>query len=339
MPDEPRIYTSEDPQRHPLIRRVPVVTSPIKEVYRQIKFMLVCGDDSRCFGAFTQGGKSQALKVIERWLRADFPNILFIKLLVTNTAGPTSNENLVNLASTLPGCRKTGTAYVLRTAITNALKNKVIDEGWIKVVLLLDEGQCLTMHEFEFLKDLYNALWEIDIHLATVVFGQEPQLRRRLKDLLGHQRDDLVRRVLGSPRAFRDLLVPSEVAEVFSAIDSASMPEMPELTWSQWFVPHAWAKHNWRLANETCNFAAAARDRGVLEVMEGETGKDSEQTETVVAGLLFGAVRHYFILLASDDVGEKYPFPAIRWKEAIVGALQEIGGRGANAPINVTLRN
>lgn len=86
------------------------------------------------------------------------------------------------------------------------------------------------------------------------------------------------------------------------------MPEMPELTWSQWFVPHAWAKHNWRLANETCNFAAAARDRGVLEVMEGETSKESEQTETVVAGLLFGAVRHYFILLASDDVGKNILF-------------------------------
>lgn len=336
MPSESNHCEQPDPQLHPLISKEPVVTDPIKEVYRQIKFMLVCGGDSRCFGARTLAGKSQALKVIACWLTVDFPRILFITLNLTNTASSSSNENLVNLAAEIPGCRQKGTAYQLRTAIKRALVEKVLRERWIKVVLLIDEGQCLTMHEIEFLKDLYNELAGANVQLATVVFAQQPHLDKRLKELLAGERQDLVRRVLGCPRAFRDLRVSDEVERTFSVIDSTPMPGAAETTWSQFFVPRAWSIHDWRLANEACNFVRAA---SALNTLRAAKQDDDKVIGTVAAGVLFNATRSYLVRAASDDAGANFPWPESRWTSAILDALGEQGGPdiGKDTVFHVTI--
>jgi hypothetical protein len=324
MSDNHGNYSQPDSKvTHPLTAKEVVVTEPIKEVYRQIKFMLVCGGDSRCFGAPSQDGKSQALKMIARWLDIDFPNILFIKLSLTNTAGPHSNENLIHLANEVRS-RATGTSYVLRDAITKALKKKVIEEGLIKIVLLIDEGQCMKMHDLQFFKDLYNSLAEIDIPLCTIVFGQGIELASTLKDLISGERKDLVRRILGRPRPFRKLRIPGEVESIFKSIDTTPMPDSSGVSWSQFFVRRAWTRLNWRLANETCNFVAAAESMGVLDVEKAGHEERKAASKVISAGMVFCAVRRYLVLRASDDCSDK-PWPETRWKEAIADVLEERG--------------
>jgi hypothetical protein len=307
-------------QKHPLIRKFPIITAPIREAYAQAKFVLVCGGDSCCFQSVTQSGKSVARRLIAKWIAADFPGIILIVFSLCRTSGRNSNENLKAFAKQIPDCMSGDTADKLRGRIKKALLNIALTQGCTKIVLLLDEGQAITNHECDFLKDLFNDLEDEWISLVTIVFSQEPQIGEKISNLMKDGRGDLVRRIFGPSKKFRDLRL-DELRELFRYIDDAVWEESGNQHWPEFYVPNAWKK-KWRLENEVDFFIVVARKRGA---MKSYIASDGKKIETISAGIVVKSIRHFFSAAKAYDCEDLEKWPEDRWDNAIAGALSETG--------------
>lgn len=271
--------------QHPLLNGYLLQTGPIREMYAQVKFRLVTAGNSCCFGGFPRAGKSTAIALVQRYLRADFPNLPVYVFNVTNTSHTYSLEFLAHWASAVHE-EIAGTSYNMRGRIERTLIDAAYSAESNRIVLILDEVQNIRLHELQFLKDIFNSLFCDGIRLITVSVGQQPDLTEHLKDLA--DKLDLVHRFFGGLRVFRGIRLNDEVKAIFEDIDARRFEQAGQ-SWSEFFAPHRW-RQGWRLKDEPAAFSKALMTCGLAKSIGNET--------TVSANVFFSALRCYLVLVA-----------------------------------------
>lgn len=166
----------------------------------------------------------------------------------------------------------------------------------------------MLLDDFLFLKDIYNDLDDEGIHLVTIMMGQDPEFSDVITMLREQGRSDLVSRFARRRQALRLLSRKEEIKSIFQQIDAAVWPPGSEQTWTQFFVPDAWAG-GFRLENETDAFFEAVK--ACSENSSLSTGFPARQ--------FFGVIRNYLTAgQLSDAFGQA---PQLAWEKAIEFAL------------------
>lgn len=290
---------------HPLLKTVEVLmTPPIREFYRVVKRVVNLREPGCCFIGPSGVGKTSALWLVDKMLRAEQPKIAIFMHETQNQQMPSVRAFFKNFLNTVNHKEKKGETYDLRLRVTNRLVDDARASGLDMAILLIDEAHAMSIQDFLFLKDVDNSLNGEGIKLVTIMMGQRPDFDGVLRKLRDQRRLDLIARFTIRQMQFRAYSTIEDLAEVFGGIDEAIFPPESTMTWTEFFFPEAYAA-GFRMKNEAPSLYAALR---------GLAANGGEQT--FPARQAFLAIRAFMVDNAAFD-SMTMRLRAEAWREAI----------------------
>jgi hypothetical protein len=116
-----------------------------------------------------------------------------------------------------------------------------------RVVIALDEAQKMNLEMYDLLKQLNEALFDLDLQPFFLLMAQ-PDINVCIDDLRVMLRHDFVDRFLASSYRFRGSR-EGELAQFLRHYDSNTWPQGSTLTYTAHFAPRLWQR-GWRLEHE-----------------------------------------------------------------------------------------
>lgn len=300
--------------QHPLFTQTVLLpTSPIEELYRIVRRIVVLRETGCCFTAWSGVGKTSALDMVLAMLKSQMPELCIVKHDTHNQQFPSIRAFFKHFLTSVGHKEQRGETYDLRMRLVNLLIDEARRSGMNMVLMSIDEAQAMKEQDFDFLKDIFNDLQRAGIQLVTILMGQDPELLDVIADLRAKRRLDLIGRFAIRVLRFRALNCLADLDRILSEIDRAVYPEGSTLTWSEFFFPQAYSA-GFRLQNEAPKFMEAIRS--IASVTESEIFD-------FPARQAFLAIRTFLIDNAMFD-DRDMRLPEGTWKEAVAYAkLQE----------------
>jgi hypothetical protein len=290
---------------HPLLKTVEVLmTPPIRELYLIVSKAIKLREPGCCFIGPSGVGKTSALWLVDKMLRAEQPKIAIFMHETQNQQMPSVRAFFKNFLNTVNHKEKRGETYDLRLRVTNRLVDDARASGLDMAILLIDEAHAMSIQDFLFLKDVDNSLNGEGIKLVTIMMGQCPDFDGVLRKLRDQRRLDLIARFTIRQMQFRAYSTVEDLAEVFGGIDDAIFPPESTVTWTQFFFPSAYAA-GFRMKNEAPSLYGALRG---LAATGGEQAFPARQT--------FLAIRAFMVDNAAFDSADMR-LRADAWRKAI----------------------
>jgi len=295
---------------HPLFSPTTVLTTePIKELYQVVRHVLLVRENGCCFTAQSGAGKTRALMLLEHLLRERMPQLVIIQHSSWNHQVPSIRAFFKHFLTAVGHPELRGETFDLRHRLVCRLIDLARSQQSPFVVLLIDEANAMLLADFLFLKDVYNDLDREGILLVTIMMGQDPDFSDVIAGLREQGKSDLVSRFARRRQALRLLSRKEDVAGIFRQIDAAVWPPGSGQTWTQFFVPDAWAE-GFRLENETDAFFEAVK----------ACSENSSLSTGFPARPFFAVIRNYLTARQFSDAFNQAP-PLVAWEKAIELAL------------------
>lgn len=228
------------PQNHPLARRhYRVATSAIEEFVTLVDNCLRVLTPGALIHARPRMGKTHAVDYMVLHLSRARPSVLVLRMSCeyhrTDFEGAFFNSLLVatgqnNLKTTTISQKR----FVLLQRIIEQLQRRA---GHI-VVLLCDEGQRLSKHALEWLRDVHDQLAHHGVRLLTFLVGQ-PQLleNKAMYQLSGDEQ--IVARFMIEQLHFRGITCAQDAATCMASYDQSRYPEETGPTFVEFYYPLA----------------------------------------------------------------------------------------------------
>ena len=237
-------------QDHPLYRREYRVATPSIDMFWQLVTNCLT---SRIPGALIYAqprfGKTHAIQYLRLLLQREFPNVWTYHVQAEFKPNHSEGSFFTNLMEAV----QVPTAH----GISNARKRKLLRERIVEdahrvrgnwAVLFADEAQRYDTHEYEWLRDIHDALNHDNIRLFVFLVGQ-PQLltqKTRLRDAAQNQ---IVLRFMVNELQFRGILSAQDAATTMDGYDVTQYPEDSGWSYTRFCYPQAFDS-GYRLASD-----------------------------------------------------------------------------------------
>ena len=163
-----------------------------------------------------------------------------------------------------------GTTQKKRQQLIGKVREACARNGSGVVVLFCDEAQRFTENEYEWLRDVHDALDQLQIRLFTILVGQQ-ELRSVKTAFQRAQKTQIVARLMVEELAFFGIRNAQDVATCLIGYDESAYPAGTEWTYTRFYLPTA-TKSGFRLVDEAVTlwseFSALHHKHGFADDLE-----------------------------------------------------------------------
>jgi hypothetical protein len=295
---------------HPVVTdSLLLATQAVKDVFGIVQHLIIHRFPGSPFvGAFRMG-KTQTIQILSAELRRVFPKLALGTLIAKQHDKPTEKAFWGDALDDYEhGAALYGSAAERRRRFILMIVAAVRSMGGDHYVFFIDEGQCWTLLEWVWMRDLTNDLKKRGIRTTTIVFAHEEiYLFRDM--LMSTGRTDLLGRFFLTPHIFRGLRDGKELHATMRSLDDPSKHEHPPgsgICMSEFFLPTAYCA-GWRLAEEApLLWAAFERVAARQGRIAGDIGMQ----------WVMSSIRAWLFLVAQHDCAEFAPKPDL-WNDAV----------------------
>lgn len=142
-----------------------------------------------------------------------------------------------------------GTSSTIRTRLSLRIREATARAGSGTVLLFCDEAQRYNENEYEWLRDVHDALDRQQIKLFTFLVGQEELLAQKTA-LQVAGKTQIVARLMVEELAFYGIRNGEDVASCLNGYDQTAYPEGTAWSFTRFYVPQAFDA-GYRLTNDT----------------------------------------------------------------------------------------
>jgi hypothetical protein len=212
-----------------------------------------------CFTAKSGMGKTSAMRFLATYLRQKLPRLVVYNHTCRNHKGGSVRGFFKHFLSTVGHPVLKGETADLRDRLGKTIVDAARLSGLRVAVMLIDEAQAMDVDDFAFLKDVANEIEAEGTTLITVLMAQDPDFRYVQKKLEHSSRLDLMSRFTLNPQQFRAFESEKDISGVMKQVDNALYSDSVEITWTEFFLPLAFA-NGFRLANFAQVFFSSMAD-------------------------------------------------------------------------------
>jgi AAA domain len=229
-----------DPSLHPLVTgNYRLATPAIEGFYELVTRCL----RYRIMGALIYGpsrvGKTRAIEYARLLLAREYPKITTYHAQCEHkprhAEGPFFATLLEAVGDTCPNA---GTTSTKRTRLSLRIREAAARAGSGTVILFCDEAQRLNDHEYEWLRDVHDALDRQQIKLFTFLVGQEELLAQKTALQVAHK-TQIVARLMVEELAFSGIRNAEDVATCLNGYDQTAYPERTPWSFTRFYVPQS----------------------------------------------------------------------------------------------------
>lgn len=295
---------------HPVVTdSLQLATEPVKEVFDAVQHLIIHGFPGSPFiGAF-RVGKTQTIQILCDELRRIFPKLAIGSLIAKKHDKPTEKAFWGDALDDYEhGASSYGSAAERRRRFMTMIVSAVWSLNGDQYVFFVDEGQCWTLPEWVWMRDLTNDLKKRGIRTTTIVFAHE-ELYILRDMLISTRRTDLIGRFFLAPHVFRGLRDGNELQILMRSFDDPSKHEHPRgsgICMSEFFLPTAYGA-GWRLVKEAPLMWAA---------FEHVAGRQGRVADDIGMQWVMSSIRAWLFIVAKDDSSD-FASPPNSWIEAI----------------------
>jgi hypothetical protein len=242
---------------HPLVRKNYVLPTPsIDGFYERVRKCITYGMPGSMLYGHPRFGKTHAIRYVRNMLAAEFPHIVALSFLCWGSTGRSENSFFSHFLQTAGHAQAhTGSNSRKRWRLHNKLLERVERSGENLLILFADEAQNLAIHEYGWLRDVYNELELSGIRLLVFLIGQ-PDLRNQKSALQESGQTQIVGRFMTHEIPFRGLLSVHDVATCLAGYDESCFPPSSDWTYTRFFLPQAY-EAGFRLVSQATALWAA----------------------------------------------------------------------------------
>lgn len=293
---------------HPFFTEHIIKTTTISDFCDLVRKVVLVREQGCCFTARSGAGKTIALRALKQYLLENFPELVVHVYDTQNRQVPSVRAFFQHVLDAVHSFEMKGETYLLRMRLRNRLVDEARRAGMNVILLLVDEAQAMDIKDFQFLKDIDNAVRNENVQFITILMGQAPEFSAKQDEFISDRHLDLVGRFMMRMMAFPSLSTLEDIQTILEEMDNLIYPKESTWTWTQFFFPRAWA-NGFRMRNEAGNFFNA------LTGMPNETRASYE----FPARQTFLALRSFVVDNACYDKADMM-LPPKAWDDAVVYA-------------------
>lgn len=218
-------------------------------ISNRIPGIVICGEP--------RVGKTKAIQLIRQGLFDVYGDSLPVFTHLMTDHAHTSNVFYQELLLDL-GCsnHNKGTSVEKKEKAIAFLVEKGLSARLKKVILFIDEANCLTEKEYYWLMDIHNRLKTVGINLTTILVGT-PELKSQRALLIQTNQKQIIGRFMVKVHNFKGVCSIKDLQRCLSWYDLGASCEYPVGSgWSftRYFFPEAFEKGR-RLSSEVNNLS------------------------------------------------------------------------------------
>lgn len=201
-------------------------------------------------------GKTRAIEYLRLLLAANFPKITTYSLHAEHKPRHAEGPFFSNLLSAV-GFQDPdgGTTQKKRQRLIAKMREACARHGSGVIVLFCDEAQRFNEHEYEWLRDVHDALDQLQIRLFTILVGQQ-ELRAVKTAFQRAQKTQIVARLMVEELAFFGIRDAQDVATCLMGYDLSAFPAGSPWTYTRFYAPAA-TDAGFRLVEEAATLWSA----------------------------------------------------------------------------------
>lgn len=235
---------------HPLYRREYRVATPsIEQFWLLVNRCLTRRIPGALIYAHPRFGKTYAIQYLRLLLQREYPGVCSYHVQAEYKPNHSEGAFFANL---MEAVHVPVTGYMPNSTKRRVLLAKMIEHAHLVhgnwIVLFADEAQRYDKNEYEWLRDVHDALNHHNIRLFVFLVGQ-PQLLTRKIRLIEAQEQQIVLRFMVEELQFRGILSAEDAATTLGGYDATEFPENSGWSYTRFCYPRAFGA-GFRLANE-----------------------------------------------------------------------------------------
>jgi hypothetical protein len=216
-------------------------------------------------------GKTRAIEYLRLLMAANFPKITTYSMPAEHKPRHSEGPFFTNLLASVGFPNPDGgTTQKKRQQLIGKVREACARNGSGVVVLFCDEAQRFTENEYEWLRDVHDALDQLQIRLFTILVGQQ-ELRSVKTAFQRAQKTQIVARLMVEELAFFGIRNAQDVATCLIGYDESAYPAGTEWTYTRFYLPTA-TKSGFRLVDEAVTlwseFSALHHKHGFADDLE-----------------------------------------------------------------------
>lgn len=239
-----------DPSLHPLVTgNYRLATPAIEALYELVTRCL----RYRTMGALIYGpsriGKTRAIEYVRLLLARHYPKMTSYHAQCEHKPRHAEGPFFANLLEAVGDhTPNAGTSSAKRTRLSLRIREAAARAGSGTVLLFCDEAQRYNENEYEWLRDVHDALDRQQIKLFTFLVGQDELLAQKTA-LQVARKTQIVARLMVEELAFYGIRNAEDVATCLNGYDQTAYPEGTPWSFTRFYVPKAFDA-GYRLIND-----------------------------------------------------------------------------------------
>ena len=236
----PQIPRPIDPSLHPLVTGNYRIATPAIEAFHELVTRCL---RYRIMGALIYGpsriGKTRAIEYVRLMLARQHPKMTTFHAQCEHKPRHAEGPFFVNLLEAVGDhTPNAGTNPAKRMRLTLRIREAAARAGSSTVLLFCDEAQRYNENEYEWLRDVHDALDRQHIKLFTFLVGQEDLLAQKTA-LQVAGKTQIVARLMVEEFAFCGIRNAEDIATCLDGYDQTAYPEGSQWSFTRFYVPQA----------------------------------------------------------------------------------------------------
>lgn len=293
---------------HPVFSKRYVIATPaIDAFYNQIIRCVNYKIPGAITWALPRYGKTSAIRYCRQAVAAEYPNLPIYKIFCEKKTKSVESAFFSNVLEAV-GHRYpfSGRNEEKRSRLKNFLVERAVASGHYMVILFVDEAQRLSITEYEWLRDVHDALDESDVKLIVFLVGQH-ELFNQKNVLNTTGQTHITGRFMVDELPFKGVISGDDVATCLQCYDDFCFPTDSGWSFTRFFFPKAY-ENGFRLTTCASDVWAAFRDAS----LEANLGQQIEiPMAYFVRAIEMGLIDY------SDNDDENFGFSYEMWREAV----------------------
>ncbi|QDQ82180.1 ATP-binding protein [Paraburkholderia megapolitana] len=239
-----------DPSLHPLVTgNYRIATPAIETLYDLVGRCL----RYRIMGALIYGppriGKTRAIEYVRLLLAREYPKMTSYHAQCEHKPRHAEGPFFANLLEAIGDHDpNAGSNPAKRMRVSLRIREAAARAGSGTVLLFCDEAQRYNENEYEWLRDVHDALDRQQIRLLTFLVGQQELLAQKTALQIA-RKTQIVARLMVEELAFYGIRDAGDVATCLNGYDQTAYPEGTQWSFTRFYVPQAFDA-GYRLVND-----------------------------------------------------------------------------------------
>ncbi|MFM0758145.1 AAA family ATPase [Paraburkholderia strydomiana] len=229
-----------DPSLHPLVTGNYRIATPAIEAFYELVMRCL---RYRIMGALIYGpsriGKTRAIEYVRLLLARDYPKMTTYHAQCEHKPRHAEGPFFANLLEAVGDYDpNAGTNPSKRMRLSLRIREAAARAGSGTVLLFCDEAQRYNENEYEWLRDVHDALDRQQIKLFTFLVGQQELLAQKTALQIAGK-TQIVARLMVEELSFYGIRNAEDVATCLNGYDQTAYPEGSEWTFTRFYIPQA----------------------------------------------------------------------------------------------------